>query len=152
MEIVIARITTNGLGHFALLNSGALQAGRGLAHLSMCQRTFGAVAVGVTHSLAEIDTNLIQNLVDNFLTLLFVLGLGSATFGAATSSHMLIIGRCVVGVCAAGLMSGSLSIVANVVAVTLHALYIGIMSANFSIALIRGPLLGGASTQHVSWR
>src|SRR3954471_23741493 len=78
--------------------------------------------------------------------------LGSAISGAATSSAMLIIGRAIAGAGAAGLMSGVLSIIAVVVALRLRALYIGIMSSLFGVSTIAGPLLGGAFTEHVSWR
>jgi MFS family permease len=65
---------------------------------------------------------------------------------------MLITGRFIAGIGAAGLMSGTLSIIAIVVTLRLRALYTGIISANFGIALICGPLVGGALTQHLSWR
>lgn len=78
--------------------------------------------------------------------------IGSAISGAATSSEMLIAGRAIAGIGAAGLMSGTLSIVAVVVTLRLRALYTGILSSMFGVALICGPLVGGAFTQHVSWR
>ncbi|KAF2634078.1 MFS general substrate transporter [Massarina eburnea CBS 473.64] len=56
--------------------------------------------------------------------------LGSGLSGAATSSSMLITGRAVV------------------VELRLRAMYAGIISSMFGIALIIGPLLGGAFTQH----
>lgn len=65
---------------------------------------------------------------------------------------MLIVGRAIAGAGAAGLMSGTLSIVAVIVTLRLRALYTGILSSMFGIALICGPLLGGVFTQHVSWR
>ncbi|KAH7076803.1 major facilitator superfamily domain-containing protein [Paraphoma chrysanthemicola] len=87
-----------------------------------------------------------------FLALFALFEIGSAISGAATSSEMLIIGRFIAGVGAAGLMSGTLSIVAIIVTLRLRALYTGIISANFGVALICGPLVGGALTQYVSWR
>lgn len=82
----------------------------------------------------------------------FIFELGSLTSGAAASSEMLITGRALAGAGAAGLMSGTLSIIAVVVSVRLRALYTGILSSTFGIATIAGPLLGGAFTQHVTWR
>ncbi|KAF1842716.1 uncharacterized protein K460DRAFT_289431 [Cucurbitaria berberidis CBS 394.84] len=65
---------------------------------------------------------------------------------------MLIVGQAIASVGAAGLLSTTLSISAVVVTSRLRALYTGILSSLFGIAMICGPLLGGAFTQHVSWR
>jgi len=78
--------------------------------------------------------------------------IGSALSGAATSSPMLIIGRAIAGAGAAGLMSGTLSILAVVVSREERPLWTGVISSLFGISAIAGPLLGGAFTQHVSWR
>ena len=93
------------------------------------------------------DTDSIQW---TFLTFFLIFEFGSVLSGAATSSPFLIVGRAIAGVGAAGLMSGTLSIVAVVVSMRLRALYTGILSAMFGISTISGPLLGGAFTQHVS--
>ncbi|KAF2871405.1 major facilitator superfamily domain-containing protein [Massariosphaeria phaeospora] len=87
-----------------------------------------------------------------FLAFFLVFEIGSVISGAATSSDMLIVGRAIAGAGAAGLMSGTLSIIAAVVTLRLRALYTGILSSMFGISTIAGPLLGGVFTQHVSWR
>ncbi|KAF2707863.1 MFS general substrate transporter [Pleomassaria siparia CBS 279.74] len=87
-----------------------------------------------------------------FMVFFLVFEVGSAVSGAATSSPMLIIGRTIAGAGAAGLMSGAFSIVAAVIPLRDRALYTGILSSLFGISTIAGPLIGGAFTQHVSWR
>ncbi|KAF2652370.1 MFS general substrate transporter [Lophiostoma macrostomum CBS 122681] len=87
-----------------------------------------------------------------FLSFVLIFLLGSVFSAAATSSPMLIIGRAIAGAGAAGLMSGSLSIVAVVVPMRVRPLYTGILSSLFGLSTVIGPLLGGAFTQHVSWR
>lgn len=87
-----------------------------------------------------------------FMSFFFVFEFGSLLSGVATSSAMLITGRAIAGAGAAGLMSGTLSIVGVVVTLRLRALYTGILSSMFGVATIAGPLLSGVFTQHVSWR
>ncbi|KAF2683133.1 MFS general substrate transporter [Lentithecium fluviatile CBS 122367] len=87
-----------------------------------------------------------------FLTFFLIFEIGSLLSGAAISSSFLIVGRAIAGVGAAGLMSGTLSIIAVVVSMRLRALYTGIVSAMFGVSTILGPLLGGAFTENVSWR
>ncbi|KAF2732905.1 MFS general substrate transporter, partial [Polyplosphaeria fusca] len=87
-----------------------------------------------------------------FLVTFLIFEIGSAISGAATSSPMLIVGRAIAGIGAAGQMTGVLSIVAVVVELRLRAFYLGILMSAFGVATIAGPLVGGAFTQHVSWR
>lgn len=86
------------------------------------------------------------------MTFLLLFEIGSAVSGAATSSTMLIVGRAIAGMGAAGLMSGTLSILAVAVTVRLRAAYTGVIMSMFGLAIVIGPLVGGAFTQHVSWR
>ncbi|KAH7130238.1 major facilitator superfamily-domain-containing protein [Dendryphion nanum] len=87
-----------------------------------------------------------------FLSFLTLFLLGSILSGAATSSPTLIIGRAIAGSGAAGLFSGTLSILASTVELRLRALYTGILSSLFGVSTVAGPLIGGAFTEHVSWR
>lgn len=88
----------------------------------------------------------------SFMTFFLIFEIGSVISGAATSSPMLIVGRAIAGVGAAGLMSGTLSIVAAVVPLRTRPTYIGALTSLFGVAMIAGPLVGGAFTEHVSWR
>lgn len=87
-----------------------------------------------------------------FMAFLLLFEIGSAISGAATSSTMLIVGRAIAGMGAAGLMSGTLSILAVAVSVRLRAAYTGVIMSMFGLAVVVGPLVGGAFTQHVSCR
>lgn len=87
-----------------------------------------------------------------FMTFFFLFEVGSLISGAATTSSMLIIGRAIAGAGAAGIFSGTLSILAATVELRLRALYTGVLSGLFGVSTAAGPLIGGAFTEHVSWR
>ncbi|KAG0329667.1 hypothetical protein BGZ99_000882 [Dissophora globulifera] len=78
--------------------------------------------------------------------------LGSAIAGWATSMTMLIIGRAVAGLGAGGLMAMVFIILSDMLDMRERGKYIGFIGAIFSISSVIGPLLGGAFTDHVTWR
>ncbi|MCJ1390773.1 hypothetical protein MMC18_003634 [Xylographa bjoerkii] len=78
-----------------------------------------------------------------YLLFLAVFEAGSLVCATSPSSVVLIISRAVAGVDAAGLFS---------IPLRLRPIYTGVIGSMFGIANIGGPLIGGALTQHASWR
>ncbi|KAK1566040.1 major facilitator superfamily domain-containing protein [Colletotrichum navitas] len=78
-----------------------------------------------------------------FLAALFVFELGSLVCGAAPTSTALIIGRAITGVGAAGLGTGTYTIIAFVAPPRQRSMYLGIVGVAYGIASGVVPLLGG---------
>ncbi|EER24749.1 MFS sugar transporter [Coccidioides posadasii str. Silveira] len=87
-----------------------------------------------------------------FLTAIGIFEIGSVVCGAAPSSEALIIGRAIAGMGASGIFSGALVIVAYTVPLEKRPIYNGLFGGMYGIASVVGPLMGGAFTDHLSWR
>ena len=87
-----------------------------------------------------------------FLAALALFELGSLICGAAPNSVALIVGRAIAGLGSAGIFSGAQIICAYTVPLEKRAVYTGLIGGTYGVASVIGPLLGGAFTEHVSWR
>ncbi|KAF2462745.1 MFS general substrate transporter [Lindgomyces ingoldianus] len=87
-----------------------------------------------------------------FLAFLSIFELGSLICAVSPSSVVLIIGRAVAGIGASGIFSGALIIIAHCIPLKTRPVYTGLIASMFGVANVAGPVLGGALTQHASWR
>ncbi|KAF9898262.1 hypothetical protein BX616_004271 [Lobosporangium transversale] len=85
-----------------------------------------------------------------FANIVFLVG--SAISGWATSMAMLIIGRGISGIGAGGLMAMVFVILSDMLDMRERGKYIGFIGGIFSFSSVIGPLMGGAFTDHLTWR
>ena len=77
-----------------------------------------------------------------FLIIIGLFEVGSAVCGAAPNSVSFIIGRAIAGTGSAGIMSGAVILMVEVVPLRKRPMYQGFFGACFGVASVVGPLLG----------
>ncbi|OCL13154.1 MFS general substrate transporter [Glonium stellatum] len=87
-----------------------------------------------------------------YLSALGIFEVGSLICGIAPTSNALIVGRAIAGLGAAGIFSGAILIVAHTVPLHQRPTYSGMIGGMYGIASVAGPLMGGAFTDHLTWR
>ncbi|KAI9163416.1 major facilitator superfamily domain-containing protein [Paramyrothecium foliicola] len=87
-----------------------------------------------------------------YLASIGVFELGSIVCGAAPSSVALITGRAIAGMGASGIFAGSLISLSHSLPLQKRPAYGAAIGGMYGIASITGPILGGALTDHVTWR
>ncbi|OCF40914.1 aflatoxin efflux pump AFLT [Kwoniella heveanensis CBS 569] len=81
-----------------------------------------------------------------------VFEIGSLVCGVAPSMDVLILGRAIAGLGASGIFSGGMVIIAELTPLHSRAQYFALFGVCFAVASVIGPLVGGAFSDHVSWR
>ncbi|BGP04230.1 hypothetical protein JCM10049v2_000028 [Rhodotorula toruloides] len=87
-----------------------------------------------------------------FLFAILIFELGSLVCAVAKNVDVLIFGRAFAGCGAAGIFVSCLSIIAEVTRLEDRPKLFGLFGAVFALSSVIGPLMGGAFTDHVSWR
>ena len=87
-----------------------------------------------------------------YLISIFIFEVGSLICGVAPNSTSLIVGRAIAGFGAAGIGSGSYTIIAFSASAKRRPLFTGIIGTSYGIAAVVGPLIGGAFADQVTWR
>ncbi|KAG9305511.1 hypothetical protein G9A89_006481 [Geosiphon pyriformis] len=87
-----------------------------------------------------------------FLVSIEIFTVGSIFCGAAPDMRLLIISRGIAGIGCGGIISMVAIIITEIVPLRERGKYQSIISVTYTLAAVIGPLVGGALTDHASWR
>ncbi|KAG8991828.1 hypothetical protein FRB93_002563 [Tulasnella sp. JGI-2019a] len=87
-----------------------------------------------------------------YLSAVVLFEVGSLICGVAPNINVLIFGRAIAGCGAAGIFVAVLAILARISRIEQRPVLFGLFGAVYALSSVIGPLLGGAFTDHVSWR
>ncbi|CAP70297.1 uncharacterized protein PODANS_3_3800 [Podospora anserina S mat+] len=83
---------------------------------------------------------------------ILVFEIGSAICGSATNSIVFILGRAIAGLGGAGIFSGTLLVLIDMVPLHKRPQFQGLFGMVFGLASVMGPLVGGGFTGGATWR
>ncbi|KAJ8115453.1 hypothetical protein OPT61_g2905 [Boeremia exigua] len=87
-----------------------------------------------------------------FLASVVLFEVGSAVCGAAPSSVAFIVGRAISGIGSAGIFQGGMMVIVGLVPLAKRPMYTAVFGMAFGVCAVLGPIVGGAFTDHISWR
>ncbi|KAH7025133.1 major facilitator superfamily domain-containing protein [Microdochium trichocladiopsis] len=87
-----------------------------------------------------------------YLAAFFVFELGSLICGVAPNADALIVGRAIAGLGVGGMLTGCLMMITYAMPPATRPMGFSSVVTGYGIAAALGPLIGGAFTEHVSWR
>ncbi|KAJ7136671.1 major facilitator superfamily domain-containing protein [Mycena epipterygia] len=86
------------------------------------------------------------------LTAILTFELGSLVCGVSKNVNQLIAGRTVSGLGAAGIFVAMVQVISQITRLEDRPRLLGLFGAVFGLSSIIGPIIGGALTDHVTWR
>ncbi|KAJ3339159.1 hypothetical protein HDU93_008545 [Gonapodya sp. JEL0774] len=87
-----------------------------------------------------------------FMVAIAVFEIGSLICGLAPNMNTLIVGRAIAGLGGGAMLPLVIIIISDLVSLRDRPKYQGLIGACFGLASVAGPLMGGAFTDHLSWR
>lgn len=122
----------------------------GLAHLSWVVTAYTLATAASTPIWGKLGD--LYGRKGIFLTSIVIFLAGSAACGAAQTMAQLIGFRALQGLGAGGLIVGVMAIIGELIPPRERGKYQGLFASVMGIAMIGGPLAGGAITDHFGWR
>lgn len=86
------------------------------------------------------------------MTALFFFSIGTVLCSVASNIELLLVGRCIQGIGGGGLVGLTYVLLADMVTLRERGKWMSIISLQWAIGSVIGPVIGGAFAEKLSWR